>query len=213
MADLVELLAAGISVLSTVNVQHLESLHDVVERITGARQQETVPDEVVRRADQVELVDITPEALRRRLAHGNVYAAERIDAALAHYFQPRNLTALRELALLWLADQVEVALQRYRTDAAVDDVWETRERVVVAMTGGPESETVLRRAARIAERSGSADLLAVHVLRGDGLAGAPVGALARLRRLADALGAGVHTVVGASTPGGGGPARPRARSR
>ena len=200
--DVEELLAAGISVLTTVNVQHLESLHDVVERITGARQQETVPDEVVRRADQVELVDITPEALRRRMAHGNVYPAERIDAALAHYFQPRNLTALRELALLWLADQVEVALRRYRADAGVDDVWETRERVVVAVTGGAESETVLRRAARIAERSGSADLLAVHVLRGDGLAGAPVGALARLRRLADDLGASFHTVVGDATPSG-----------
>ncbi len=200
--DVEELLAAGISVLTTVNVQHLESLHDVVERITGARQRETVPDEVVRRADQVELVDITPEALRRRLAHGNVYAAERIDAALAHYFQPRNLTALRELALLWLADQVEVALRRYRADAQVDDVWETRERVVVAVTGGPESDTVLRRAARIAERSGSADLLAVHVLRGDGLAGAPVGALARLRRLADGLGASFHTVVGDATTAG-----------
>src|SRR4029078_6351415 len=107
--DVEELLAAGITVLTTVNVQHIESLNDVVERITGVRQRETVPDEVVRRADQVELVDITPEALRRRLAPGKRYAAARVDAALAHYFQPRNLTALRELALLWLADQVEVA--------------------------------------------------------------------------------------------------------
>src|SRR5690349_11543128 len=193
--DVEELRAAGITVLTTVNVQHLESLGDVVERITGVRQRETVPDEVLRRADQVELVDITPEALRRRLAHGNVYPADRVDAALAHYFQPRNLTALRELALLWLADQVEVALRRYRADAQVDDVWETRERVVVAVTGGPESETVLRRAARIAERFGSADLRAVHVLRDDGLAGAPVDALARLRRLADDLGASFHSVV------------------
>src|SRR3954470_23283733 len=196
--DVEELLAAGITVLSTVNVQHLESLNDVVERITGVRQQETVPDEVVRRAQQVELVDITPEALRRRMAHGNVYAAEKVDAAMASYFQPRNLTALREMALLWLADQVEVALQRYRTDQQVTDIWETRERVVVALPGGAESETVLRRAARIAQRSGSAELFAVHVLRGDGLAGAPVGALAGLRRLADDVGASFHTVVGDS---------------
>ena len=98
---------------------------------------------------------------------------------MANYFQPHNLTALREMALLWVADQVEVALQRYRTDQRVTEVWETRERVVVALTGGPESETVLRRAARIAKRSGSAELFAVHVLRGDGLAGAPVGALRR----------------------------------
>ena len=193
--DVEDLLDAGITVLTTVNIQHLESLNDVIERITGVRQQETVPDEVVRRAQQVELVDITPEALRRRMAHGNVYAPEKVDAAMANYFQPRNLTALREMALLWLADQVEVALQRYRTDQQITDIWETRERVVVALTGGPESETVLRRAARIAERSGSAELFAVHVLRGDGLAGAPVGALAGLRRLAEDVGASFHTVV------------------
>ena len=119
---------------------------------------------------------------------------------MANYFQPHNLTALREMALLWVADQVEVALQRYRTDQRVTDVWETRERVVVALTGGPESETVLRRAARIAKRSGSAELFAVHVLRGDGLAGAPVGALAGLRRLAEDVGASFHTVVGDDVP-------------
>src|SRR4051794_18123621 len=187
--DLEELLDAGIDVVSTVNIQHLESLNDVIERITGVRQRETVPDEVVRRAQQVELVDLTPEALRRRMAHGNVYGPEKVDAAMANYFQPRNLTALREMALLWLADQVEVALARYRADQQVTDIWETRERVVVALTGGPESETVLRRAARIAERSGAAELFAVHVLRGDGLAGAPVGAIAGLRRLAEDVGA------------------------
>jgi two-component system, OmpR family, sensor histidine kinase KdpD len=194
--DVEELLEAGIDVLTTVNVQHLESLNDVVERITGVRQQETVPDDVVRRADQIELIDITPEALRRRMAHGNVYPAERVDAALANYFQPSNLTALRELALLWVADEVDVALQRYRRDKEVTDTWETRERVVVGLTGDKESETVLRRAARIAKRSGSADLLAVHVLRGDGLSGAPVEAVARLRTLADDVGASFHTVIG-----------------
>ncbi len=194
--DVEDILAAGIDVLSTVNVQHLESLNDVVQRITGARQQETVPDEFVRRAEQIELVDITPEALRRRMAHGNVYGADKVDAALANYFQVGNLTALRELALLWVADEVDVALQRYRTDKHITEVWETRERVVVALTGGPESETVLRRAARIAKRANQADLLAVHVLRGDGLAGTPVGATAALRRLADDVGASFHTVVG-----------------
>ena len=198
--DIEDILDAGITVLTTVNIQHLESLNDVIERITGVRQQETVPDKVVRRAQQIELVDITPEALRRRMAHGNVYGPEKVDAAMANYFQPRNLTALREMALLWLADQVEVALKRYRSDQQTTDIWETRERVVVALTGGPESETVLRRAARIAERSGSAELFAVHILRGDGLAGAPVGALAGLRRLADDVGATFHTVVGDHVP-------------
>jgi two-component system, OmpR family, sensor histidine kinase KdpD len=90
--DVEELLAAGITVLSTVNIQHLESLHDVIERITGVAQRETVPDEVVRRAEQIELVDITPEALRRRMAHGNIYRPEKVDAALANYFRPATLT-------------------------------------------------------------------------------------------------------------------------
>jgi two-component system sensor histidine kinase KdpD len=105
--DVEELLDAGIDVLTTVNVQHLESLNDVVEQITGVPQRETVPDEVVRAAEQVELVDMTPEALRRRMAHGNIYRPEKIDAALGNYFRVGNLTALRELALLWLADKVD----------------------------------------------------------------------------------------------------------
>jgi len=198
--DIDELLAAGIDVLSTVNVQHLESQGDVVQRITGVPQQETVPDEVVRRAEQIELVDITPEALRRRLAHGNVYPAERIDAALGNYFRVGNLTALRELALLWVADQVDVALQRYRAEQRITDTWETRERVVVSITGGPESETLIRRARRIANRAG-AELMVLHVLRGDGLAGAPMDALARYRKLAEDVGATYHTVVGEDVAG------------
>ena len=197
--DVEELLAAGIDVLTTVNVQHLESLNDVVERITGVRQQETVPDEVVRRAEQLELVDITPEALRRRLAHGNVYPARRIDAALANYFRPGNLIALRELALLWVADQVDVALQRYRAEQHITDTWEARERVVVAVTGGAETETLVRRASRIAARAG-AELLVLHILRGDGLAGASPHAVVEMRGLAKNLGATFHTVVGDDVP-------------
>ena len=197
--DIDELLDAGITVLSTVNVQHLESLNDVVEAITGIRQRETVPDEVVRSAEQVELADITPEALRRRLAHGNVYAADRVDAALGNYFRTGNLTALRELALLWLADQVDVALRRYRRERHITATWEARERVVVAITGGPESETLIRRARRIAARAG-ADLQVVHVLRGDGLAGASPAGLAGARRVADDVGASFHSVVGDDVP-------------
>ena len=141
-----------------------------------------MPDEVVRRADQVELVDMTPEALRRRMAHGNVYPPERVDAALGNYFRVGNLTALRELALLWLADKVDDQLDRYRAEHDIAATWETRERVVVALTGGPEGETLIRRAARIAARAKGADLLAVHVARSDGLAGAdpePAGPPAR----------------------------------
>ena len=134
--DVEELLDAGIDVISTVNIQHLESLNDVVEKITGVPQRERVPDAVVRAADQVELVDMAPEALRRRMAHGNVYPAAKVDAALGNYFRVGNLTALRELALLWTADKVDEALQAYRAEHDIEGTWETRERVVVAVTGG-----------------------------------------------------------------------------
>ncbi|MDF2271670.1 DUF4118 domain-containing protein [Streptomyces coacervatus] len=195
--DIEELLAAGIDVITAVNVQHLESLKDVVEKITGVPQHETLPDEVVRRAQQIELVDIPPEGLRRRMAHGNIYAPEKIDAALANYFRPGNLTALRQLALLWVADRVDEALNSYRAEHAIGTVWETRERVVVALTGGPEGGTLIRRAARIADRSAGGELLAVHVARSDGLAaGVSHASLARQRRLVEDLGGSYHSVVG-----------------
>ncbi|MGH3711098.1 MAG: ATP-binding protein, partial [Pseudonocardiaceae bacterium] len=198
--DIEELLEAGITVITTVNIQHLESLNDVVARITGIPQRETVPDAVVRAADQIELVDSTPEALRRRMAHGNIYAPDRVDAALANYFRTGNLTALRELALLWLADQVEEGLQRYRNQHQISDTWEIRERVVVALTGGPEGATLIRRAARIAVRTGAGDLLAVHVTSSDGLAGSSQTALAEQKQLVESLGGTYHTVIGDDIP-------------
>ncbi|WP_239651245.1 sensor histidine kinase KdpD [Mycobacterium sp. UM_Kg27] len=197
--DVEELLAAGITVISTVNVQHLESLNDVVTEITGVEQQETVPDSFVRQASQIELVDIAPEALRRRLAHGNVYAPEKVDAALSNYFRSGNLTALRELALLWVADQVDAALAKYRADEKITATWEARERVVVAVTGGPESETLVRRASRIASKS-SAELLALHVLAGDGHSAVPTARMGKIRELAASLGASLHVVVGDDVP-------------
>ncbi|HWF82769.1 MAG TPA: DUF4118 domain-containing protein, partial [Streptosporangiaceae bacterium] len=198
--DVEELLKAGIDVITTVNIQHLESLNDVVLKITGVPQRETVPDAVVRAADQVELVDMTPEALRRRMAHGNIYPAEKVDAALNHYFRAGNLSALRELALLWLADRVDEGLHRYREAHDIHGTWEARERVVVALTGGPEGDTLIRRAARIAARSAGGDLLAVYVSRSDGLTGADPGALAAQRRLAESLGGTYHEVVGDDVP-------------
>jgi two-component system sensor histidine kinase KdpD len=197
--DVEELLDAGITVISTVNIQHLESLNDVVGRITGIEQQETLPDLIVRQASQVELVDITPEALRRRLSHGNIYDPEKVDAAMSNYFRSENLTALRELALLWLADQVDASLTRYRADKQITDTWEARERVVVAVTGGPESETLLRRASRIASKS-SAELIVVHVLSGDGLSSVLAARVGKIRELALSLGASLHTVVGDDVP-------------
>jgi two-component system sensor histidine kinase KdpD len=194
--DVEELLDAGIDVISAVNVQHLESVTDVVEQITGVPQRETVPDAVVRAADQVELIDMTAEALRRRMAHGNIYPPEKIDAALTNYFRAGNLTALRELALLWLADKVDEGLQKYRAEHDITTTWEARERVVVALTGGPEGDTLIRRAARIAARSSGGDLLAVHVTKSDGLTGANPANLARQRQLVESLGGSYHQVVG-----------------
>ncbi|GAA2375791.1 sensor histidine kinase KdpD [Nonomuraea africana] len=198
--DIDEILDAGIDVISTVNIQHLESVNDVVEQITGIPQRETVPDEVVRRAGQVELVDMSPEALRRRMAHGNVYPPEKVDAALSNYFREGNLTALRELALLWVAGKVDDQLDRYRADHGIQGTWEARERVVVALTGGPEGDTLVRRAARIAARTKGADLLAVHVTSADGLSGGDPVDLALQRDLVENLGGSYHQVLGDDIP-------------
>ena len=194
--DINELLDAGIEVISTVNIQHLESLNDVVESITGVKQRETVPDDVVRAADQIELVDMTPEALRRRMAHGHIYPADNVDAALSNYFRPGNLSALRELALLWLADRVDEALERYRQDQGISQAWPTRERIVVALNGRPEGETLLRRAAQIASRGAGGELLATHIAQSDGLVGADPTSIAAQRKLAAELGGTFHSVSG-----------------
>jgi two-component system sensor histidine kinase KdpD len=198
--DVEELLAAGIDVVSTVNIQHLESLGDVVESITGVRQQETVPDEVVRRAGQVELVDMSPEALRRRLAHGNIHTPDKVDAALSNYFRPGNLTALRELALLWVADRVDAHLTQYRSDHRVSRIWGSRERIVVGLTGGPEGRTLIRRAARLAEKGAGGEVLAVYIARSDGLTSASPKELAMQRTLVEDLGGTFHHVVGDDIP-------------
>ncbi|MDO8390656.1 MAG: DUF4118 domain-containing protein [Actinomycetota bacterium] len=193
--DIEELLADGIDVISTVNIQHLQSLNDVVQRITGVTQRETVPDSFVRQADQIELVDMSPEALRRRMAHGNIYPAEKVDAALANYFRPGNLGALRELALLWLADRVEESLQNYLTDHGITDTWETRERVVVALTGTAGGDHLIRRAARLAGRL-RGDLLGVHVASADGLSSTTGHQLEQQRSLLLELGGAYREVVG-----------------
>lgn len=198
--DVEDMLAAGIDVMSTVNIQHIESLNDVVEQITGAHQRETIPDSVLRSADQIEVVDLAPQALRDRLTDGDVYPAARIDAALSNYFRLGNLTALRELALLWLADEVDSSLLRYRAEHGIAGTWEARERVVVALTGGQEGETLLRRGARIAARSAGGELLAVHVTSQDGLREANPRALAAQRALVEQLGGTYHQVVGSDIP-------------
>lgn len=198
--DVEELLRAGIDVISTVNIQHLESLGDVVESITGVRQRETVPDEVVRRADQIELVDMSPQALRRRMAHGNIYKPDRIDASLSNYFRPGNLTALRELALLWTADRVDEYLQQYRGEHNIRTTWQARERIVVGLTGGPEGRTLIRRAARMAAKGSGSEILAVYIARSDGLTSASPKELTVQRTLVEDLGGTFHHVIGDDIP-------------
>ncbi|GGU47789.1 sensor histidine kinase [Streptomyces albospinus] len=198
--DVEELLEAGITVISTVNIQHLESLGDVVESITGVRQRETVPDEIVRRADQIELVDMSPQAIRRRMAHGNIYKSDKVDAALSNYFRPGNLTALRELALLWVADRVDEYLQEYRAEHSIRSTWQARERIVVGLTGGPEGRTLIRRAARMAAKGSGSEVLAVYIARSDGLTSASPKELAVQRKLVEDLGGTFHHVIGDDIP-------------
>ena len=195
--DVEVLLAAGIDVITTLNIQHLESMNDVVTAITGVVQRETIPDDVVRRADEIEMVDLTQEGIRERMAAGKIYPAERIDAALANFFRPGNLGALRELALSWTADRVDEALERYRETHGIDASWETKERVVVAIAGLTGGDHVVRRAARMAMRARS-ELLGVHVRAQDGLAVGSLAAdeLASQRRLLTDLGGTYHEVVG-----------------
>jgi two-component system, OmpR family, sensor histidine kinase KdpD len=162
--DVVDLLQAGIEVITTVNVQHLESLNDVVADVTGIRQRETVPDWVIDMADQVELVDMSPHSLRRRMLHGNVYPDQRkAELALQRFFITENLTALRELALMRVANQVdETLLSRWSKGRTP----ETRERVLVCVTPRGPSEDLIRRGARVAQRA-RGDLLVVHVRERD----------------------------------------------
>ncbi|HEY6568340.1 MAG TPA: DUF4118 domain-containing protein [Actinomycetota bacterium] len=195
--DVDQILEAGIDVVSTVNIQHLESLNDVVERITEVRQRETIPDEIVRAADQQELVDMTPYALRRRMAHGNIYPPEKIDAALGNYFREGNLGALRELALLWMADRVDESLQDYMKERGIEGPWETRERILVGVSGRPDDEMLIRRAARMAARRGG-DLVVVNVIPEDGLA--EPGSIEGTRELVRTLRGSFREVVGRGIP-------------
>ena len=165
--DVIDTLAAGIEVITTINIQHLESLNDVIANVTGIRQQETVPDWLFDLADQVELVDMSPHALRRRIAHGNVYPdARKAELALQRFFTTENLTALRELALLKVANQVDDSLlDRWTSQGAATDV---RERVLVCVSQpGDLSDTLIRRASRIAQRA-RGELLVLHVRGGEG---------------------------------------------
>jgi two-component system, OmpR family, sensor histidine kinase KdpD len=197
--DVEDLIAAGIDVISAVGVGHLDSLADVVAKITGAAPRQTVPDSVVRAAGEVELVDVAPEALRDRLARGHIYPADQAEAALGGWFQTGNLSALRELALLWLAATLAGGPQRHLPGGGDPGSGQAGERVVVALSGGPEGETLIRRAARIAARS-AGELLAVHAARPGRPAGSGRAVLAGQRRLAESVGGTYHQLADEDIP-------------
>lgn len=199
--DVYRLLDAGIDVISTLNIQHLESLNDVVAAVTGIRQMETVPDRVLRDADEIELIDLSPDALRIRLSRGEIYRKEQAELALRKYFRPGNLTALRELALLWLADKVEEVLDTYREEQEIEDHWTTRERVVVAVRDDDNAEAMIRRGARMTGRVAGREMIVVHITgEDDGLDRGYLRRLGTLQELTESLGGQWRTLVGDSVP-------------
>jgi two-component system, OmpR family, sensor histidine kinase KdpD len=186
--DVLEILGAGIDVITTVNIQHLESIADEVERMTGANVRERVPDWVVRKADQIEVVDSSPEQLRRRMLHGNIYPKDRVPQALTHFFRTDNLIALRELALRFVADESDEELLEHLRRHQPGVVWETCERIMVTVTAAPGTDWLMRRAARIAARV-KGELDVVHVISGDTSVLGDGRPIDKLRQLAASLGA------------------------
>jgi two-component system sensor histidine kinase KdpD len=191
--DVMDLLSAGINVISTVNIQHLESIADAVEQITGTSIRERVPDWVVRKADQIELVDSSPEQLRRRMLHGNIYPPDKVPKALTNFFREDNLMALRELALRFLADETEEELLEHLKERHSEVLWETSERILVGVTSAPGTDTIVRRASRMASRI-KAELHVLHIISGDGSRRSQEGQLDLLRQLTSDVGAHWHEV-------------------
>jgi two-component system, OmpR family, sensor histidine kinase KdpD len=191
--DVLDILNAGIDVITTVNIQHVESLADDVEQMTGTPVRERVPDWVMRKADQIELIDSSPEQLRRRMLHGNIYPKDKVPQALTHFFRTDNLIALRELALRFVADESDEELLKHLRQHKPRVLWEPTERIMAAVSAAPGTDVVLRRAARIAFRL-KAELDVVHVVAGGtGLSGdrRPVDGL---RELTADLGARWHEI-------------------
>jgi len=160
--DVEAILDAGINVATTLNVQHLESLNDTIRDITGIRVRETVPDRLLRDADEVKMVDITPRALVHRLERGDIYRPEKVPDALQNWFREGNLNALREIALREVAHEVDTDLEEFRRDHHVHEAWATQDRVMVCVSPDRASLRLIRRAWRIAQRL-HADIVGVYV--------------------------------------------------
>jgi len=179
--DVEELRSAGIDVITTVNVQHVESVKDLVEKVTGVVVRETVPDRELDGADEIQFIDITPEALRKRMRHGNVYARDKVETALANFFRPQNLSAMRQIGLRLVADSM--ARSRH--------VMASPEDVLVAVSGGPSSEDLIRRGSRLARRLGGTCM--VVTVQADDAMSAEV---TRYRALANQLGSSFAVLGG-----------------
>lgn len=195
--DVMELLDAGIDVLTTMNVQHVESLNDVVAQITGIVVRETVPDSVIEQADEIELVDLPPDDLLQRLREGKVYVPEEAGEALRHFFRKGNLIALRELALRRTADRVDEEMRRYRRDHAIAAVWPAVERLLVCAGTGPEATRLVRSGKRMADRLGAEWVVAhVETPAHDRLRPEARDQVVQTLRLAERLGAETVTLTG-----------------
>jgi two-component system, OmpR family, sensor histidine kinase KdpD len=191
--DVLELLEAGIDVITTVNIQHLEGIADTVERIAHVDVVERVPDWVVRLSDQIELVDSSPEQLRRRLLHGNIYPPDKVAQALNHFFRVENLAALRELTLRFLADETEEGLLEHLTSYQTDVERDTEERIMVGITTEPGTDALVRNASRMAALI-KAHLDVVHVNSRDGGRRPDAIQLERLRQVVFDVGATWHEI-------------------
>ncbi|MFI5106473.1 MAG: histidine kinase, partial [Terriglobales bacterium] len=195
--DVLEILEARIDVLSTVNIQHLESVTPTVQSITGITVRETVPDWVLERANEVVLADLTPEALQTRMRRGDIYPVERAERALSNFFRPGNLLALRELALRHVTHSVDRSLESYLQRKHIDQNWGVSERVAVCISSNPASQQIIARGARMAQGL-DAEFYVVHVERGEGRTEERDRSLLANIRFAENLGAKVVQLEGAT---------------
>jgi len=197
--DVLEILDAKIDVLSTVNIQHIESIAPTVNAFTGVVVRETVPDWVLQMSDETVMVDLTPEALQNRMKRGDVYGKEKVEQSLKNFFRRGNLIALRELALRQVAEQVDRSLSSYMDEKDIQENWAVRERIAVCISSNPRAQYLLARAARMARRM-DAELYAVHVDVGNGISARDEKSLDANLQFADSLGAKVVRLKGENVP-------------
>jgi two-component system, OmpR family, sensor histidine kinase KdpD len=199
--DVLELLDAKIDVISTVNIQHIESVAPTVQAITGVTIRETVPDWVLRLADETVMVDLTPEALHNRMRRGDIYHREKIEQSLRNFFRRGNLIALRELALRQVAEQVDRSLSNYLEEKDIHQNWGVRERLAVCISTNPRAQYLVARAARMARRM-DAELYALHVEANGQISAKDEKSLEANMRFAESLGAKAVRVKGKSVAAG-----------